>query len=94
MGERRLKVQRADVNFKSNTIVQQLKANPVSFTPREPGQSNFSEAIIYPELDVPLDIPIFSCVPSRVIQLINMITAEDVMEDSDYRDILEDVRTV
>ena len=94
MGERKLKVTRADVNFKTNSIAQQIKSNPVIAPPKEPGKSNFSDNLIYPELNIPLDIPIFSSVPSRVIHLVNMINAEVVMDDADYREIVEDVRTV
>lgn len=94
MGDKRLKVQRANINLKSMSIVQQLKANPVEMIPRDFNKSNFSEAVEVPEINIQLNIPVYSSVPSRVIQMINMITPEDIMDDSDYREIIEDIRNV
>jgi splicing factor U2AF subunit len=92
MGEKRLKVQRANINCKSFTIAQQIKNTPVDMTPREQGKSNFSDAIITEENIIQLDIPIYSSIPSRVVQLINLVTTEDIMDDADYREIIEDIR--
>jgi splicing factor U2AF subunit len=91
MGERKLRVQRATINNKSFQILQQMKANPIpTFT--EKGKSNFSDhnPTIQPHMHV--EVPIYAALPSRVIQLINMINAEDVMDDLEYREIVEDIR--
>jgi splicing factor U2AF subunit len=93
MGDKRLKVQRATVNAKSFSILQQLKANPVQMTVNEPGKSNFSEQAPDITLDQ-IDIPLYASIPSRVIQIINVTCAEDVMDDLEYREIVEDVRNV
>jgi splicing factor U2AF subunit len=93
MGDRRLKVQRATVNAKSFSIVQQLKANPMPTTVNEPGKSNFSEQAPDISLDQ-VDIPLYASNPSRVIQIINVITPEDLMDDLEYREIVEDIRNV
>jgi splicing factor U2AF 65 kDa subunit len=94
MGDKRLKVQRANINLKSMSIVQQLKANPVEMIPRDYNKSNFTDAVEVPEVNIQLSMPIYSSVPSRVIQMINLITPEDIMDDSDYREIIEDIRNV
>jgi hypothetical protein len=90
MGDRKLKVQRATPNAKSFSILQQLKQNPQDQIVFEAGKSNFSEQM--PNFQIIISIPSFATVPSRVIQLINMITAEDVMDDMEYREISEDIR--
>lgn len=41
------------------------------------------------EFDLP---PLYACTPSRVIQLINVLTPEDLMDDYEYRDIMDDIR--
>jgi splicing factor U2AF subunit len=89
MGDKRLKVQRASINNKSFSIAQQIKSGTMEITEDKKG---FSDAIDIRDAYVELDIPIFSCVPSRVIQLINMISPEDIMDDTDYREIIEDIR--
>jgi splicing factor U2AF subunit len=94
MGDKRLKVQRANINSKSFSIAKQLKETPVDMTPREPGKSNFSEGNISSQLLMQIDTPLHAAIPSRVIQLINMIAAEDIMDDADYREISEDIRMV
>ena len=62
--------------------------------PRDPNKSNFSDAVATTETNIELNIPIYSSVPSRVIQMVNLITAEDIMDDADYREIIEDIRNV
>jgi hypothetical protein len=94
MGDKRLRVQRATVNSKSFSILQEMKANPVQLLPREPGQSNFSDYLPNTKPMVNIDIPIYASTPSRVIQLINILTAEDVMDDTEWREITEDIRSV
>lgn len=93
MGDRKLRIQRATVNNKSFSILQQLKNNPVIIT-HEPGKSNFTDIPAAQQSNIPLhvEIPIFANIPSRVIQIINVITAEDVMDDLEYREIVEDIR--
>jgi hypothetical protein len=94
MGDKRLRVQRATVNSKSFSILQELKANPVQILPREPGQSNFSDSLPNSKPIVNIEIPIYASTPSRVIQLINILTDEDVMDDTEWREITEDIRCV
>lgn len=91
MGDKKLRVQRATINNKSFTILQELKANPTPAV--EPGKPLFTDK---PEEETiqQIDIPIYATIPSRVIQIINAITAEDVMDDLEYREIAEDIRNV
>jgi hypothetical protein len=90
MGSRKLKVQRAIVNSKSLAVIPQVNQIP---TNSMPGKSNFSEQIPM-EDQISIEIPLYASLPSRVIQMINMITAEDVMDDLEYREIVEDIRNV
>ncbi len=74
------------------TIVQNQKNNPVTLT-NEPGKSNFSDQT--PDVFLQnIEIPMFAVNPSRVVQMINVITPEDVMDDLEYREIVEDIKTV
>jgi hypothetical protein len=41
-----------------------------------------------------IDVPLYASLPSRVIQIINVICPEDVMDDLEYREIVEDIRNV
>lgn len=91
MADRKLRVQRATINNKSFTILQQMKANPAPVN-INPGKSNFSDHIPTIQPHQHIEVPIYAALPSRVIQLINMITAEDVMDDLEYREIVEDIR--
>jgi len=94
MGDKKLKVQKATVNTKSFSIVQQLKSNPIQMNTNEPGKSNFSDQTPTMMLCEQIDVPLYATLPSRVIQIINVITAEDVMDDLEYREIVEDIRNV
>ena len=94
MGDKKLKVQKATVNTKSFSIVQQLKSNPVQMNTNEPGKSNFSDQTPTLLLCEQIDVPLYATLPSRVIQVINVICAEDVMDDLEYREIVEDIRNV
>lgn len=91
MADRKLRVQRATINNKSFQLLQQLKANPITVN-SQAGKSNFSDhnPTIQPHMQV--DVPIYAALPSRVIQMINMINTEDVMDDLEYREIVEDLR--
>lgn len=71
-----------------------MKANPVQLLPREPGQSNFSDNSPDSKPLININIPPFAITPSRVLQLINILTVEDVMDDVEWREILEDIRSV
>lgn len=94
MGDRKLRVQRATINNKSFTILQQMKNTPAPQTPPSfgPGKSNFSDYIPTIQPHQHIEVPIYAALPSRVIQLINMISIEDVMDDLEYREIVEDIR--
>jgi hypothetical protein len=71
-----------------------LKANPVQLLPREPGQSNFSDNGPDSKPLININIPSYAIIPSRVLQLINILTVEDVMDDVEWREIIEDIRSV
>lgn len=93
-GEKKFRVQRATVNNKSFSILQQLKNNPVPILNNEPGKSNFTDYTPSVTIQLNIDVPIYASMPSRVVQLINIIVAEDVMDDLEYREIVEDIRNV
>ena len=95
MGERKLKIQRASLNSKSGTKAAEQKAATTLITPSVYGKSNFSKEIPMEKVINPLpelEVPSFASIPSRVIQIINVITPEDVMDDLEYREIVEDIR--
>lgn len=41
-----------------------------------------------------MEVPVFAMMPSRVVQFINMIEPEDVMDDLEYREIVDDIKGV
>jgi len=78
-GGKKLRAQRATVNPKVPTQKQSsVPIIPTGFL------NNVPEAMRIP-------IPGFSMIPSRVIQLLNMLTAEDVMDDEEYEGIRNDL---
>ena len=93
MGDsKKFKVQRATVNNKSYTILQELK-NAHKKGEEQP-QTGFEEGftdrneVTYDKLEVPY----YASSSSRVIQIINILTPEDLMDDDEYKEILEDIR--
>lgn len=91
MADRKLRVQRATINNKSFTILQEMKNNPAQETAGA-GKSNFSDYIPSIQPHQQVEVPIYAALPSRVVQMINMIYQEDVMDDLEYREIVEDIR--
>ena len=93
MGDsKKFKVQKATVNNKSFTILQEIKNNQGNED--ESNHKGFEEGFTdkneftYEQLDVPF----YASTPSRVVQIINILTAEDLMDDDEYKEILEDIR--
>ncbi len=91
MADRKLRVQRATINNKSFTILQEMKNNPAQENAGF-GKSNFSDYIPSIQPHQQVEIPIYANLPSRVVLMINMISQEDVMDDLEYREIVEDIR--
>lgn len=88
IGTRRLRVQRANIDQKVGTIAAEIKQKAKEGTLQD--KRGFTDR---EKLDIDYKPPPdFTTVPSRVIVFINMLSPEDVMDDNDYREILEDVR--
>ena len=89
MGEKKFRVQRATLNNKTFTILEDLKKN---YKEGDEEKKGFTEREVAAPINV--NVPSYASIPSRVILLLNLITAEDVMDDLEYREIVEDIRNV
>lgn len=58
------------------------------------GKSNFSDFVNKINPSDQIDVPLYASLPSRVLQIINVIVPEDVLDDLEYREIVEDIRNV
>ena len=101
MGDKKFKIQRATVNNKScftklNEIKKNYKDNPEQeeFILNIPNKG-FTDGneLGHKEMSFEeLEIPLYATTPSRVLQIVNVVTAEDLMEDEEFNDIIEDIR--
>lgn len=90
MGERKFRVQKATLNNKTYSILEELKRN---YKEGDEDKKGFTDKEVT-TAPVEINVPNYATVPSRVILLINVIQAEDVMDDLEYREIVEDIRNV
>jgi len=88
IGDKKLKVQKASSGTKP--VVQNSLQQPSNSS----GSFLKSFPLFYDaQVQQMLNIPITARTPSRVVQLLNMVTPEDLMEDDVYNELLEDVRS-
>ena len=95
IGEHRLKVSKASVNMTTGIIANRIKqGKSIKFMETKPGKSNFSDSFTMVKDMSDVDIPGYAIIPTRVIQILNVINPEDVMDDVEHKEIVDDIRTV
>lgn len=80
LGDRYLVVQRASIG-----------AKPVAGMPGMPSAEEYQNALMGRRLAMPRALDVES-VEARILLMLNMVTADDLINDQDYKEILEDIR--
>ena len=82
-GDKKLKVQRATLGPKPQHAPKAKASSPaiIGFLNNVPSEKR-------------IPIPGFSMTPSRVVQFLNIVTAEDLMDDEEFESVREDILNV
>ena len=98
IGDKRLKVQRASTGTKTKDVGGPITvAETAEKEKKQASNAGGSYLASYPnikdiQIQAMLNAPLFSITPSRVIQIMNVITIEDLWEDDLYEELIKDMK--